>query len=182
LSGKSAQCARLLPENCWAVSACIWPTVRHESEKRDGTTPPKPDDEGLHRKAVHAACRADWPDRSPLTLLPAARRKPRQVPDPIKARISLTRHTVTRAPSLRGFGKRPSLTPAHHVDLLIGIGPTGARMSFSRTRPVSGNVSMPVSWFCKVRSCLTMSDNSDGTGKEKSVQVVEKGACSLALT
>lgn len=37
-----------------------------------------------------------------------------------------------------GFGKRPSLTPAHQVDLLTGIGPFGASMEESRTRPILG--------------------------------------------
>ena len=44
-----------------------------------------------------------------------------------------------RGPSLVGLGKRPSLTPCHHVDLDTGIGPFGARICFILTRPVFGN-------------------------------------------
>ena len=44
-----------------------------------------------------------------------------------------------RGPSFTGLGNRPSLTPAHQVDLLTGIGPLGARMDGSRTKPVEGS-------------------------------------------
>ena len=37
--------------------------------------------------------------------------------------MSCTRQTVVFGPSLTGFGKRPALTPAHHVDLPTGMGP-----------------------------------------------------------
>ena len=53
--------------------------------------------------------------------------------------MSSTRQAVMRRPSFTGFGKRPSLTPAHHVDLLTGIGPLGAMMEGSRTKPVEGS-------------------------------------------
>lgn len=39
----------------------------------------------------------------------------------IRPRISSTRQTVIRGPTLTGFGKRPDLTPCHHEDLPIGI-------------------------------------------------------------
>src|SRR3954467_12834639 len=52
--------------------------------------------------------------------------------------MSSTRHAVMRGPSLTGFGNRPDLIPAHHVDLLTGIGPFGARMELSRTNPDFG--------------------------------------------
>src|SRR3546814_3706471 len=52
--------------------------------------------------------------------------------------MSSTRHAVMRGPSLTGFGNRPSLMPAHQVDLLTGIGPLGARIEASRTKPVAG--------------------------------------------
>lgn len=51
-----------------------------------------------------------------------------------------------RGPSFTGFGKRPSLTPAHHVDLLTGIGPHGAMIAGRRTKPVDGSSEL----FCKV--------------------------------
>jgi hypothetical protein len=35
-------------------------------------------------------------------------------------RMSLTRHAVVRGPSFTGRGKRPLLTPAHHVNRPIG--------------------------------------------------------------
>lgn len=54
--------------------------------------------------------------------------------------MSSTRQAVVRGPSLTGWGKRPDLTPAHQVDLLTGIGPRGARIDESRTKPVGGNV------------------------------------------
>jgi hypothetical protein len=54
------------------------------------------------------------------------------------ALMSSARQAVMRGPSLVGFGKRPSLIPAHQVDLLTGIGPCGARMEESRTKPVVG--------------------------------------------
>ena len=38
----------------------------------------------------------------------------------IKCRISSTRQAVVRLPSFTAAGKRPSRTPAHHVDLPIG--------------------------------------------------------------
>ena len=41
---------------------------------------------------------------------------------------------------MTGWGKRPDLTPAHHVDLLTGMGPIGARIDTSRTNPVWGRV------------------------------------------
>src|SRR5690606_33492702 len=56
--------------------------------------------------------------------------------------MSSTRHAVMRGPSLTGFGKRPSLMPAHQVDLLTGIGPAGARMEANRTKPVAGSSGM----------------------------------------
>ena len=56
--------------------------------------------------------------------------------------MSSTRHAVILGPSLTGFGYRPELTPAHQVDLLIGIGPRGASMSLSRTKPLSGRPSL----------------------------------------
>jgi hypothetical protein len=48
--------------------------------------------------------------------------------------------TVVRGPSFCGFGKRPSRTPCHHVDLETGIGPTGAKMDDNRTKPVRGKM------------------------------------------
>jgi hypothetical protein len=56
----------------------------------------------------------------------------------MRAWTSSTRHAVMRGPSLTGFGNRPDLTPAHHVDLLTGIGPFGPRIEESRIKPVSG--------------------------------------------
>jgi len=47
---------------------------------------------------------------------------------------------VVRGPSLTGGGKRPLFIPAHHADLLTGIGPAGARMEDSRTRPFGGRI------------------------------------------
>lgn len=49
----------------------------------------------------------------------------------MSARISSTRHAVMRGPSLSGAGKRPDFTPAHQVDLLMGMGPFGARIELS---------------------------------------------------
>ncbi len=54
--------------------------------------------------------------------------------------MSSTRQAVVRGPSFTGSGKRPDLTPAHHVDLETGIGPSGPRIDLSRTKPVSGKV------------------------------------------
>jgi len=62
-------------------------------------------------------------------------------PFSINRRISSTRHAVVRGPSLTGFGKRPSLMPAHQVDFDTGIGPRGANIDARRTKPVSGRVS-----------------------------------------
>ena len=39
----------------------------------------------------------------------------------IRARMSSTRHAVTRGPSFTGLGYFPDLQPAHHDDLLTGI-------------------------------------------------------------
>ena len=49
--------------------------------------------------------------------------------------MSSTLHAVMRGPSFTGFGYRPSLMPAHQVDLLTGIGPSGARIWDNRTKP-----------------------------------------------
>lgn len=57
--------------------------------------------------------------------------------------MSSARHAVTRGPSFTGRGKRPLLTPSHHVDFPTGIGPAGARMDARRRRPVSGK---PIPW------------------------------------
>jgi hypothetical protein len=54
----------------------------------------------------------------------------------ISARMSSTRQAVMRGPSFTGLGYRPVFTPAHQVDLLTGIGPRGARMPDSLTKPV----------------------------------------------
>jgi hypothetical protein len=43
-----------------------------------------------------------------------------------------------RGPSFTDAGKRPERTPAHQVERLTGIGPWGARIDASRTKPVSG--------------------------------------------
>src|SRR5262245_47669776 len=59
----------------------------------------------------------------------------------ISRRISSIRHAVVRGPSLTGFGNRPVFIPAHQVLLLTGIGPRGAKIDASRTKPVSGSVS-----------------------------------------
>jgi hypothetical protein len=48
-----------------------------------------------------------------------------------------------RGPNLTGLGYRPDLTPSHQVDLLTGIGPCGAMMEGSLTKPVSGSAP----WF-----------------------------------
>ncbi len=53
--------------------------------------------------------------------------------------MSSTRQAVIRGLSLTGLGKRPDLTPSHQVDLLTGIGPLGAMMDGSRTKPVDGS-------------------------------------------
>ena len=49
-------------------------------------------------------------------------------------------------------GNRPVLTPAHQVDLQTGMGPFGARIDESLTKPVSGKVgerdmSFSISWM-----------------------------------
>jgi hypothetical protein len=68
----------------------------------------------------------------------------------IKARISSTRHAVTRGPSFTGLGNRPDLTPAHQQDFFMGIiaGVGGCALGLpmicdKRKKPVSG------SWFTR---------------------------------
>lgn len=39
----------------------------------------------------------------------------------IRSEMSSTLHAVVRSVSFTGFGKRPVLTPFHHVDLLTGM-------------------------------------------------------------
>ncbi len=39
----------------------------------------------------------------------------------INSLISLTLQAIVLGPSFTGCGKRPDLTPAHHVDLLTGM-------------------------------------------------------------
>jgi hypothetical protein len=59
--------------------------------------------------------------------------------------MSSTLQTVVRGPSLTGFGKRPDLTPAHQVDRPTGIGPVGARIDASLTKPSRGRI--PLFWL-----------------------------------
>ena len=54
----------------------------------------------------------------------------------MRERMSSMRQAVMRGPNFTGWGYRPVLTPAHQVDLLTGIGPRGARMLESLTKPV----------------------------------------------
>ena len=56
--------------------------------------------------------------------------------------MSSARQAVILAPSFTGFGKRPSLMPAHQVDRLTGIGPVGARMALRRRKPVEGRLAL----------------------------------------
>ena len=56
--------------------------------------------------------------------------------------MSSTFHAVVRGPSFTGLGKRPVLMPAHHVDRPTGIGPSGARIEVSRTKPERGRLSL----------------------------------------
>lgn len=56
--------------------------------------------------------------------------------------MSSTFHAVVRGPSFTGLGNRPVLTPAHHVERPIGIGPCGARIDVSRTKPEAGRSSL----------------------------------------
>src|SRR5437763_5122953 len=56
----------------------------------------------------------------------------------MRARMSSAFHAVIRGLSFTGLGNRPALTPAHHVDRDTGIGPVGARICLTRTKPVSG--------------------------------------------
>lgn len=53
--------------------------------------------------------------------------------------MSLTRQAVMRGPSFTGAGYLPDLTPAHQVDLETGIGPRGANMAASLTKPELGS-------------------------------------------
>lgn len=80
------------------------------------------------------------PPRASAITCERVERMVQATPVSISRRISSTRQAVVRGPSLIGLGNRPSLTPAHHVDLLTGIGPAGARIFLSRTQPVSGRV------------------------------------------
>ena len=56
----------------------------------------------------------------------------------IRVRMSSTFQAVVRGPSFTGLGKRPDFTPAHHVDRPTGIGPRGAKIEASRTKPAGG--------------------------------------------
>lgn len=85
--------------------------------------------DGNGRSSGHGSCRRNRSDQGLRCGELAA----------IRARISSTRQAVMRAPSFTGLGKRPSLTPVHHVDLLTGIGPSGARIWGRRTKPLCGS-------------------------------------------
>jgi hypothetical protein len=52
--------------------------------------------------------------------------------------MSETLHAVIRGLTLTGFGKRPALIPDHQLLALTGIGPCGAMICCSRTKPISG--------------------------------------------
>lgn len=73
--------------------------------------------------------------------------------DAIRARISSTRHAVTRAPNFTGLGKRPVLTPAHQQDFLTGmIGGIGG--SAFGSPMICGNLRKPVSGSWLIASVL----------------------------
>jgi hypothetical protein len=55
----------------------------------------------------------------------------------IRVRISSTFQTVVRGPSFTDFGNRPDFTPTHQVERPTGIGPCGARIEVSRTKPLA---------------------------------------------
>ena len=55
--------------------------------------------------------------------------------------MSSTFQAVVRGPSFTGLGNRPTLTPAHQVERPTGIGPCGARIDLSRTKPALGRLS-----------------------------------------
>jgi hypothetical protein len=89
---------------------------------------PEPVANGAGRRADHLGCLphvigAQPFDPSHRVSLIRHRLRPRRS---IRSRISSTRQAVVLPPSLTGFGKQPSLTPCHHVDLPTGIGPVGA--------------------------------------------------------
>lgn len=57
--------------------------------------------------------------------------------------MSSTRQAVIPLPSFTGAGKRPDFTPAHQVDFATGMGPSGPRMTASRTKPSFGSERRP---------------------------------------
>jgi hypothetical protein len=59
--------------------------------------------------------------------------------------MSSTRQAVVRGPSLTGCGNRPLLTPAHQVERPTGIGPFGAMIDVSLTKPSGGRI--PLIWL-----------------------------------
>jgi hypothetical protein len=72
----------------------------------------------------------------------------------MSCRISSTRHAVVRGPSLTGFGKRPDLTPSHHVERPTGMGPMGATMELSRRKPIRGRSWCVCCFAVVASSCL----------------------------
>lgn len=68
--------------------------------------------------------------------------------------MSAAFHTVTLAEILRGRGYFPSRTPAQKPDRLIGNGPSGAIMDFSRTKPDVGKAAR-VEVVAEALSCIT---------------------------
>ena len=65
----------------------------------------------------------------------------------IKSRMSSTRQAVIFGPNLTGCGNRFDLTPAHHVLLETGIGPSGAMIFLRRMNPVSGRQNFGIGDF-----------------------------------
>jgi hypothetical protein len=64
----------------------------------------------------------------------------------IRALMSSTRQVVIRGPSFTGWGKRPSFTPAHHVDLLTGISPCGSKIVSNGSASDRRGVSIGPRW------------------------------------
>ena len=93
--------------------------------------------------------------------------------------MSSTFQTVVRGPNFTGCGKRPILTPAHQVERPIGIGPCGARIDASRTKPVGGKVVLALlyNFVCRVEFFhFNPIRLSDGAGGDLPLEIVAAAA------
>jgi hypothetical protein len=70
-----------------------------------------------------------------------------------------------RGPSFTDLGKRPVFTPAHQVERPTRIGPCGARIEVSRTKPALGRLSLVCSLSLEFHSNPSFEETAQAADK-----------------